>query len=88
MYNSSGRIYTQPLSTGTENRAADADVGGTELNGGLKVSRHTHTETLEAKLVGHLGEKREVNGGLFIDRRNAHQAGNLEFELITAHGDE
>ena len=45
----------------------------TEANGGLKIVGHTHGEALKAALLGELGKEGEVNGGFFIDGRDAHQ---------------
>src|SRR5690349_10329593 len=79
---------TLALLARSEDRAADAHVRCSKGDGGLEILAHAHAQASETELTGELSEKSEVNGGFFLERRDAHQAGHIEPELITAQCDE
>src|SRR3546814_10999072 len=66
---------------------ADAHHRGAEAHRRLVVAAHAHGEPAEAVAAGDLAQQGEVQRGLFVDRRDAHEAGDLELQA-TARGDE
>ena len=63
-------------------------MGGAEGDGRLEVGAHAHAEPGEAQLPGELGEEGEMHAGLLVERRNAHQAGDVELQLLAAQAQE
>src|SRR3546814_1008678 len=57
---------------------ADAHHRGAEAHRRLVVAAHAHGEPAEAVAAGDLAQQGEVQRGLFVDRRDAHEAGDLE----------
>ena len=78
------RAATSALSALAEDLRADAHVGGAEGDGRLEVGAHAHAELREAQLAGELGEEGEMHAGLLVERRDAHQAGDVELQLVAA----
>src|SRR5471032_1445187 len=74
--------------TAAEQGAADAHVRGAQLHGGLVVGAHAHADLLQAVACGHLGQQREMQGGFFVDRRDAHQPDDRQLVSVAAGGDE
>src|SRR3546814_2375983 len=66
---------------------ADAHHRGAEAHRRLVVAAHAHGEPAEAVAAGDLAQQGEVQRGLFVDRRDAHEAGDLELQA-TALADE
>src|SRR3546814_7133298 len=59
---------------------ADAHHRGAEAHRRLVVAAHAHGEPAEAVAAGDLAQQGEVQRGLFVDRRDAHEAGDLELQ--------
>src|SRR3546814_9360014 len=70
-----------------EDAGADAHNLGAEAHRRLVVAAHAHGEPAEAVAAGDLAQQGEVQRGLFVDRRDAHEAGDLELQA-TALADE
>ena len=72
----------------SEQRAADADMGGAEPHGRLVVGAHAHADLGEAVARGHLGQQGEMQRRLLVDRRDAHQPDDRQLVDVAAGGDE
>ena len=70
----------------SENRRADAHMGGAELDGDREVGAHAHRQALQPVTLGDLGGQREMRRRRVVDRRNAHQAGNRQAVFFAAAG--
>jgi len=55
-----------------------------ERDSRFEVVAHAHAEAGQAKLGRKLRQESEVHRGFLLERRDAHQAGHIEFELIAA----
>src|SRR3974390_60935 len=73
---------------GTEDRGPDPDVCRAEADRLLVVGTHPHAEHLELVAPGDFAQQREVQRGLLVDWRNAHQADHWQAETIAAFADE
>src|SRR5450432_128901 len=71
-----------------EDRRADADMGGAELDRGREVGAHAHGQILQAVARGDFRGQREMRRGRIVDRWDAHQAGNRQTEIVAAARDE
>ena len=67
-----------------ENARADTNMGGAELSGDGVVSAHAHADLREIVARRNFREQGEMRRGIFILRRNAHQAGCRQAEFIPA----
>src|SRR3546814_7940095 len=70
-----------------EDAAADAHQRGPEAHRRLVVAAHAHGKPAEPVAAGDLAQQGEVQRGLFVDRRDAHEAGDLELQA-TARGED
>ena len=66
-----------------EDGAADADMGGAQRDGAFEVAAHTHRQARQSVTLGDFGEQGEVQAGLFVDGRDAHQPLNRKVEGAT-----
>src|SRR5262249_7980049 len=67
-----------------EDGGPDAHVRCAESDGGLVVVAHAHAQGVEAVRGSELGEEGEVNRRFLVDGRDAHEAGDLEPQVIAA----
>src|SRR5690606_24744399 len=62
----------------------DPDMAGAKLDRDLEVAAHTHRKTGKTVSPRDVLEQRKVKRRLFSERRNAHQALDLELPLTVA----
>ena len=83
------RMGTEPEpSPMSENRRADAHMGGAELDRDREVGAHAHRQIFQPVARGDLRGQRKMRRRRIVDRRDAHQAGNLQPVLLAAGGNE
>src|SRR4029079_8643717 len=75
-------------STLPKNLRADAHVGGAETDGLFEVRAHTHAELPKPEFAGELGEECEMHADLLVERRDAHEARNVELQFVPAEAEE
>ena len=63
-------------------------MGGAELDRNRKIGAHTHRQVLQPVARGDLLGQREMRRRRIIDRRDAHQTGNLQAVMLAATRDE
>ena len=68
--------------------AADPNMGRTMGNRRVVVSTHAHTQSLNSIALCNVRKKVKVRRGIFICRRDAHQPGDVQTNLITTRGNE
>ena len=59
-----------------------------ELDGGFEVGTHAHAQGGQTLLASELCEKCEMDRRLLLVRGNAHEASDLDPQLVAAEGDE
>src|SRR5437016_1688937 len=57
-------------------------------DGRLEVGAHAHAEILQTQLSAELGKEGKMDRGLLIVRRDAHEAGDVELQLLAAQPQE
>src|SRR5882724_6890435 len=67
-----------------EDRRADADVGGPQLDGDLVVGAHPHAQVADPMAARDLREQGEMKRRLVVCRRNAHEADHRELQFVAA----
>ena len=70
-----------------EDRAADAHMRRAEFDGDFEIAAHAHRQDFDSVARGDLVEQSEMRRGLLIDRRDAHEARNIELQIVAAIGD-
>ncbi len=70
-----------------EDRRSHADMGRALGDGAFEIAAHAHGQTLKAVPRRDLGQKREMQAGFLVHRRDAHQPLHRQIEPPT-FGDE
>ena len=71
-----------------EDRAADPDMRRAELHRRLEIGTHAHAQRGKPVRLREFGQQREMQRRLLVVRRDAHQAGDLELQLVAAQREE
>jgi len=67
-----------------KNRGTDANMSGAELDCCGKIGAHTHREIFQPVVRSDFRGQREMRRRRFVDRRDAHQAGNHQAIFLPA----
>jgi len=59
-------------------------MGSTKGNRRSEIRTHPHAETGKTVSFGHIGKQFEVQRRFFVDRRNTHEAFDVEAEVVGA----